>query len=179
MGLPQWKDVCLLFTIHLSMCRLTPLKLVPSSSSEAAGTAGYQGIGAGMWLLTDTSPRTTDPMCSQLASSDKFGVHAKPKRVWSIALDSFCHVGLTLTASGLINHAGPADNWTTTSSPVGVAKLSCHVCSTFNLAPLLSAPKTSFYLHEKTHTSLYFYLFWDLYRLNVLPPDHPNLTLWA
>lgn len=47
-ALPQVKDVCLLFTVHLSMCHLTPLKCTPSSSTQAAGTAGYQGIGAGM-----------------------------------------------------------------------------------------------------------------------------------
>lgn len=68
--------------IHLSTseCAALPLRTsTPSSSTETADTSGYQRIGAGMWLLTDTSPRTTDPMCSQLASSDKFGVQVKPK----------------------------------------------------------------------------------------------------
>lgn len=33
-ALPQLKDVCLFFTIHLAMCRLTPLKFTPSSSTR-------------------------------------------------------------------------------------------------------------------------------------------------
>lgn len=51
------------------------------SSIQTPGAVGYQGIGAGMWLLTDTSLRASDWICSQLTPSDKVWVQVKPKAV--------------------------------------------------------------------------------------------------